>query len=361
MEKAVHFICADDEFIADNRAREIFAELAKDIEDDMSKEIVQGSASNALDAQKICAAAVEAACTMSLFGGKKVVWLRGLNFLNDTNGRSKDTQAALEAMAETAAGFKPENVAFLISASPVDRRKKAFKALKEISEFEYYESSNAAEACMELLNMKAKKLGVELEYPAAQALIETVAANPRMALQELEKLASYVNFRGSITPKDVMELVPIFGEGNFFELVELYYEGNVQKSMAALHRYFFTNKNASARPILTNLQRQNSILIQLRSLIDEGKLPRTERWLPKGAIENLAGEYAGVFKSESKSAYNIFSQNPFLVNRLAPIASRTPLKKLISNQMDFIKAFEELIARGSNSDEQVMRELFSKA
>ena len=29
-EKAVHFICADDEFIADNRARELFAELSKD-------------------------------------------------------------------------------------------------------------------------------------------------------------------------------------------------------------------------------------------------------------------------------------------------------------------------------------------
>ncbi|MBO7521256.1 MAG: DNA polymerase III subunit delta [Opitutales bacterium] len=361
MEKAVYFICADDEFIADNRARELFAELSKDASDDMSKEVIQGSAGNANDAQKICAAAVEAACTMPLFGGRKVVWLRGLNFLNDSNGRSKDTQAALEEMAQTAASFKPENVAFLISASPVDKRKKAFKALKEISEFEFYESSNAAEACMELLNINAKKLGVELEYSAAQVLIETVAANPRMALQELEKLAAYAGFKGGITQKDVMELVPIFGEGNFFELVELYYAGNPEKSMAALRRYFFTNKNASARPILTNLQRQNSILIQLRSLIDEGKLPRTDRWLPKGAIESLAGEYAEVFKSEAKSAYNIFSQNPFLVNRLAPIASRTPMKKLISNQMDFIKAFEELIARGSNSDEQVMRELYSKA
>ena len=361
MEKAVYFICADDEFIADNRARELFAELAKEASDDMSKEVVQGSATNAADAQKVCSAALEAACTMSLFGGKKIVWLRGLNFLNDTNGKSKDTQAALESLANTAAGFKPENVSFLISASPVDKRKKAFKILKEISEFENYESANAAEACARLLENRAKKLGVEIGYAAMQALIETVAANPRMALQELEKLACYVNFQGEITEKDVLENVPIFGEGNFFELASLFYEGNLEKSMAALRRYFFTNKNASARPIIANLQRQNSILIQLRSLMDEGKLPRSERWLPKGAVESLAGEYAEVFKSDAKSPYNIFTQNPFTVNKLGPIAARTPLKKLISNQMSFIKAFEDLISRGSNSDEQVMRELYSRA
>ena len=87
MGKAVYFICADDEFIADNRAQEIFAELAKDAVCDMSKEVVQGSAGNSADAQKICAQAIEAAATMSLFGGKKIVWLRGLNFINDANGR----------------------------------------------------------------------------------------------------------------------------------------------------------------------------------------------------------------------------------------------------------------------------------
>lgn len=361
MGKAVYFICADDEFIADNRAQEIFAELAKDAVCDMSKEVVQGSAGNSADAQKICAQAIEAAATMSLFGGKKIVWLRGLNFINDANGRSKDTQAALEKMAETAAKFKPDEVAFLISACPVDKRKKAFKMLKEISEFESFESANAAEACMQLLKNRAEKLGVELGYDAAEILISTVAANPRMALQELEKLASYVNFQGKITTKEVLTLVPIFGEGNFFELVSLYYEGDLEKSAAAIHRYFFTNKNASARPILTNLQRQNSMLIQIRALMDDGKLPKTDRWLPKGSLERLADEYAEVFKSDSKTAYNIFTQNPFAVGRLAPIASRTPLKKLIDNQMNFVKAFEELIKRGSNSDEQVMRELYLKA
>ncbi len=361
MEKAVYFICADDEFIADNRAQELFVELAKEVSDDMSKEVIQGSASNVTDAQRICSQAIEAAGTMSLFGGKKVVWLRGLNFLNDSNGRSKDTQAALEKLAEVAEKFNPNDVAFLISACPVDKRKKAFKLLKEISNFEAYESSSAAEACMQLLKNRAEKLNVKLDYSAAEILISTVAANPRMALQELEKLASYINFEGEITTKDVLELVPIFGEGNFFELVSLFYEGNLEKSTAALHRYFFTNKNASARPILTNLQRQNSMLIQLRALMDDGKLPKSDRWLPKGALESLSDEYAEVFKGDSKSAYNIFTQNPFAVGKLAPIASRTPLKKLIDNQMNFVKAFEELIKRGANSDEQVMRELYLKA
>ena len=42
--KAVYFITADDDFIAANRAREVFEELSADVFDDMSKEIVDGAA-----------------------------------------------------------------------------------------------------------------------------------------------------------------------------------------------------------------------------------------------------------------------------------------------------------------------------
>jgi DNA polymerase III delta subunit len=69
-----------------------------------------------------------------------------------------------------------------------------------------------------------------------------VAANPRMALSELRKLAAYINFEGTITQKDVVEMVPIFGEGDFFELTNIFYAGNINGALAALRRHFFTNK-----------------------------------------------------------------------------------------------------------------------
>lgn len=360
MPSAVHFICADDEFIADSRARDLFEELSRDVADDMSKEVVQGSANNAAEARRICDAAVEAARTVSLFGGRKVVWLRALNFLNDSNGRSKDAQEALEGLAEFAAKLNPAEVSLIISASPVDKRKKAFKALKEVSEFEYFESSNAREACMGVLKAEAAKLGVSFAPGAADILISTVAANPRMALQELKKLAAYKNFEGEISAGDVTAMVPIFGEGDFFELTSLFYSGDAEKSLAALRRYFFTNKNASARPIITSIQRQNSILIQLRALMDDGRLPKSDRGFSKAAFEALAAQYAPMYKTSAKSAYNVFSQNGWYAgSKLAPVAARMPMKKLVEIQMDLARAFESLIS-SPNSDEAVMRDLFCR-
>lgn len=356
MDKATYFICADDEFIADTRAKELFEKLSLDVSDDMSKEIVQGTANNASDALKVCANAIESARTMSLFGGKKVVWLRGLNFLNDTNGRSKDTQACLEETAEFCAKLDPSQTAFIISASPVDKRKKAFKIFKENSNFEYFESSSAQDACLQLLELEAKKLGVEFGFGAIEALISTVAANPRMAIQELNKLATYKNFKGTIEKKDIAEIVPIFGEGDFFELTSMFYSGDIETALAAVHRYFFSNKNASARPIISSIQRQNSMLIQIRALMDEGKMPKSERQ-PRGIFESLASEYAPVYKSAEKSPYNIFTQNQWYMMRLASVAAKTPQKKLIDIQLKLAKAFEELLAR-PNCDEEIIKDLF---
>ena len=360
MNKAVYFICAADEFIADIRAKEIFEELSAEVSDDMSKEIILASANSASEAERICLNAMESARTVSLFGGKKVVWMRGLNFINDGAGRSKDTQAILEKLADFTEKLDPAETALIISAAPVDKRKAAFKKLKDNSNFESFEASSATEACFELLRAEAKKLKISAEPGALEVLVSTVAANPRMALSELRKLAAYLNFEGTISQRDVVEMVPIFGEGDFFELTNLFYSGRLKDALAALRRHFFTNKNASARPIITALQKQNAILLQIRALMDGGKLPRRTPF-PRGTFEALTERELPEFKTSAKNAYNVFSQNPWYVgNKLAPIAERFPLKKFIDIQMAIAKAFEDLIHR-PGSDELIMRELFSKA
>jgi hypothetical protein len=93
--------------------------------------------------------------------------------------------------------------------------------------------------------------------------------------------------------------------------------------------------------------------------MDGGKLPKQVP-LPRGAFERLVENEAGFFKSNAKSAYNIFSQNGWYVgNKLAPIAAKMPLKKLIDIQMSLAKAFEDLIQR-PGSDQMIMRELFTR-
>ena len=157
-------------------------------------------------------------------------------------------------------------------------------------------------------------------------------------------------------------MVPIFGESDFFDITNAFYSGNLESALAVLKRYFFANKKASARPIITAIQKQNSILIQLRALMDSGEISKRAEPQPRGAIEAAGAKYSEAFAGcEEKSPYNVFSQNPWYAgSKLAPIAARIPLKKLLDSQMRIAAAFEALLSPDTN-DEAVMRDFFVRA
>ena len=94
--------------------------------------------------------------------------------------------------------------------------------------------------------------------------------------------------------------------------------------------------------------------------MDDKILVKTTSPQPRGAVEEAAAKLAHFFDgADEKSQYNIFEKNSWLVgSKLAPIAARISMKKLLDYQMAFANAFEELIRRPS-SDESVMRDLFS--
>lgn len=362
-EHALQLIIADDDFIAANRAREIFEEQSRDVADEMSKEVIDASVNKIDDAVSVCKQIAESAATVSLFGGKKVVWARNLNFLNDSIvAKSEKVREAIADMAETLGKLDPANAVVVINASPVNRTNKMLKTLQQVADFEDFKTKGAEDACVELLKMEAKKSGAQLAPRAAETIAAIVANNTRMALQELQKLAVYTNGERPITEEDVVDMVPIFGEGDFFEISNAFYSGNLKQALDSLRRYFFTNKTASARPIITVIQKQNSALIQLRSLMDAKILPRISAPQPKGSLANAASVFGKFFDGvEGKSAYNIFSQNEWYAgSKLAPVAACTTLKKLMDIQLNLTKAFEDLISR-PGCDEVIMRELFIRS
>ena len=57
-----------------------------------------------------------------------------------------------------------------------------------------------------------------------------------------------------------------------------------------------------------------------------------------------------------KSSFNLFSQNPWYVGKLAGGARLPSLRRLIDNQQEFVRAFEEIIAR-PNEQEAVLRDM----
>ena len=266
---------------------------------------------------------------------------------------------SLEKLADFLETLTPDVASVVISAYPVDRRKPFYKKLQTFANCEDFKSKDPLSGCVDLILRESRIKKIAMESGAAETLASIVAGNPRMALSELEKLAVYVDGERPISERDVVEMVPIFGEGSPFDLSNAFYSGDLDTALAAIKRYFFANKKASARPIISMLQNQNSILIQLRSLMDGGVLAKSTYPQPRGAMEDAAPRFAEYFDdAQDKSNFNVFTQNPWYVgSKLAPIAGATTLKKLIDRQMYLAKAFEDLISR-PNSDETVIRDMF---
>ena len=209
---------------------------------------------------------------------------------------------------------------------------------------------------MQIIQDECDQAGVPIDRDAAQLLIEKLSGSTRLMVSEVRKLITFIGQDGErITARLVMDLVPNFGEADFFEAVDAFYSLKLDWTLEALRRHFFTN--SESRPLLGSLQSRNRLLIQLRVLMDDGAIRLSGRGIAKSDLETAARKYGECFDGiEEKSNLNVFTQNPWYLGNLAIAASKVPLKKLIEFQIAFAEAFEGIIER-PDEQESVCREM----
>jgi len=359
--KAFTFICGDDDYLVSEQGKEWFAEQTKDIADDLSKEVVDGRAGNVAEVEDAIARFTSAVQTLSLFGDKKVVWLKDVNFLADSQtGRAQGTLDLLDTLKAVLEGLSPDAVGVLITAQPVDKRRSFFKWCQKNSEFTALAvDKNAATMYARMIQEECEQVGATIARDAVQLLIGKVNGNSRLIVAETRKLATYVSGSGEqISERMVTDLVPNFGDADFFEAADAFYSLKLDWTLEALRRHFFTNNDS--RGLLGSLQSRNRLLIQLRVLLDAGAIRLGGRGIAKSELEAAARSYGHHFGEEQeKSNLNVFTQNPWFLGNLAGTATKVPLKKLIQFQLAFAEAFEGIIERPSEQEE-VCRELAVK-
>lgn len=359
--KPFTFICGDDDYLVSEKGRAWFDEQAKDLSDELSKEIVDGRASNVSEVEEAINRFSSAVQTLSLFGERKVVWLKDVNFMADSQtGRAQGTLDLLENLKSTLEALDPDGVGVLITAQPVDKRRSFFKWCQKTAHFTAIAAGkDAAETCAALIREECEKVGVGMTGDAVQLLIGKVNGNTRLIVEETRKLLTFAGESTEpISERLVADLVPNFGDADFFEAADAFYSLKLSWTLEALRRHFFTNNDS--RGLLESLQSRNRLLIQLRVLLDAGAIRLGGRGISKSDLESAAQTYGHHFgNSEEKSNLNVFTQNPWYLGRLAETASKVPLKKLIDFQIAFTEAFEEIITR-PNEQEEVCRELAVK-
>lgn len=350
------FICGPDDFLVGRLGAEKFAALAAEVPDEFSREVLSGFAGNVGEVETAINRFRESVQTVAMFGGRRVVWLKDVNFLADTvTGRAESTLKLLEDLQEILTALNPAETAVLITAAPVDRRRAFPKWCEKNADFTLVGGDTGDGTAFESVVLaEAKTLGVTLSPDAVRLLLAKVGANTRLLVEEVHKLANYATEGERIEEAHVAELTPNVAEGDFFEAAEAFFAGDLKWTLAALERQFFAEPNAS-RPILAALQNRNRILLQVRALIDAGEARLGPRGLD--GLQKAGSTYGAKFTGATeKSSFNVFTQNPWYVGKLASGGKLPALRRLIDNQQEFISAFEEIIRR-PHDQEEVLREM----
>ncbi|MCX6937675.1 MAG: DNA polymerase III subunit delta [Verrucomicrobia bacterium] len=351
------FICGADDFLVGRLGRVRHSELARDIPDEFSQETIDGFANTVDEVETAIARFRDSVQTVSMFGGRRLVWFKDVSFLGDSRtGNSETVKTAVEHLQSVLATVNPAEVAVLLTASPIDRRKSFFKWCEKTADFTFVGAANpedAAEALAATALAEAKALGVTIDRDALSLLLARSGANTRFLVSEVNKLAAHADSGKAVTEADVEELTPNLAEGDFFEATERFFQGDLRGTLAAFDRHFFAGE--SARPLLSSMQNRNRLLIQLRALAPQGG-----RGPDKSAIERAAKAFGQHFiGAGEKNAANLFSQNPWYVGKLAAGAKAWTLKHHIDIQLALAEAFESILSR-PKEEPAVLRELAVK-
>lgn len=348
---ALTFISGTDDYLVQHKAAHQWEQIAKQFDDPEALERVDGQAGNVDEVSKAVTQFVSSVQTISMFSPRKAVWFRSVNFLADSvTGRAAGTAEAVDRMMHCLQHFDHESVSVLVSASPIDRRKKPYKWLNEHGKGVFIDASKDSGALVKLVEEEVAALGAGFRGNAARVLIDIVAGDTRLALEESRKMAAYASSeKGIITSDMVTALVPPVADSDFFEAAEAFFELNLDKTLEAIRRHFFAGHDA--RPLITTLQNRNRLMIQLKALMAGGKIRGR---VSDAALASASSHYPWFGSSSAKTPYNVFSQNPWYLSRLAGPLDRLSLRNLLDFQEAFRDAFMQIISR-PHEQEAVMR------
>jgi DNA polymerase-3 subunit delta len=223
--------------------------------------------------------------------------------------------------------------------------------LLQISDAIDLDNGQRGDAFERTIGMLAEENGVGIDAGAANLLSMKCGDNFRLISQEIEKISTNIfGERSRISCSDVESLVDDYDSGNFFDPVEKFFEGDVLSALRAVDKYFFYN--GDARPLLAAFQSRNRLLIQLQSLMKMGRIRIVGGSIARDDLSRVAR--ALHMDTVGKSTFNVFSQNPWYLSKLARPCVLFKLQDLLKFQALFASIFL-LISERNGEQKSVLR------
>lgn len=209
------------------------------------------------------AALADEASALSLFGGKRVIWVEPAG---------EDIVDGVTALLEAPA---PENPVVAIGGDL--KKSSALRKLAEASRdalaFAAYlpEGEEAGRMVIDL----GRRHGLKISPPVAERIADACGADQAIAARELEKLSLFLNSSPN-SPKeleqDALDAVgAVQAEGNFLKLADLALGGDIASLVEELER--LSAGGTEAISVVRSLQRRLLMLAPARARIERGESP----------------------------------------------------------------------------------------
>ncbi|MFO1492603.1 MAG: hypothetical protein U1F87_17225 [Kiritimatiellia bacterium] len=226
MASSIHLIHGTDELRVSDKAREIARSLYPEGEEADCLEVVDGVCANEEQVTACLRRVVEGLRTVSMFNPRRVVWLRGQNFLPEKKaGESEESKAQiLKFEQEISKPLGPE-VFLVISGLDVSKRSTFYKALAKVADIHFFElpkqGREADKAAVDMVRGLLTEAGVSAPGDAVAAFVERSGVDPRQLRTEVGKMLLYLDERKNMTIADVHLMVSPTRELTGWELADL--------------------------------------------------------------------------------------------------------------------------------------------
>lgn len=248
---SVYVVTGSDEGRVAEEAAALFEELKPPGSDEFANEIIEGVADNAEDAFQKAASANEALQTIGFFGGDKVVWLKGANFLgNDRTSEAERAVSGVENLLETLQAGLPPGVIFLVSSNAINGVRRFGKWLKKNADYRSYDKIDISkEGWEEQVAIKAGRLaresGMTLQGEALALFVQRAGAETRQINNEINKIDLYLGKeRRDVTIEDVELIVPVSHKGVIWEISRAIEKRNAKRAIHLIDSLLTKNENA---------------------------------------------------------------------------------------------------------------------
>jgi len=246
----IYFVSGSDEAEVRRTAQGLAAQLARADAGEFGIEIIEAPADTVDCSVEMVEQTLQGILTLPFFGGGKLVWMKGVSFLKDTQqGRSESVQNALEKLLKILEEGLPEGTTLLISAPEPDKRRSFYKTILTLATTTICDKPDfgfgaTEEDFIDWVIDRCRDRGVRMDHDAAVVLTTRVGVSSGQLDSELIKLVTSAGESSIITEQLVRDLVPETRASGIFDLSDAINKRNLPLCLDTLGQLLRQGENA---------------------------------------------------------------------------------------------------------------------